>query len=257
MIQVLQKAAAILQTIQNRKDAASFTEIVTATGIHKATLSHILKTLVGIGFLEKTTNGRYAIGPQILALAEHRRRRGTLAALAEEHARALAEAIRETVTVGTLRKGERFNLAKATVEQSVSVNAELQQRPSPYETTTGRVLLAYADPKERAAIVESKGLPGDRWPEVQTRKELDRAFARIREQGMASARAADGQADTCAIPIRGPDGRVWAAIGFGAPAFRMEGEARARKVEALGWTAARMEELLALQETFQVQEIDA
>ena len=121
-----------------------FGDVQRELGIHKATLSHILKTLNELGYIERTLEGNVVIGRGLVSLARARLARESLVSLAESVAYELAETTRETVTIGQLRAGERFNLAKAVTQQTVSVDAQLEIRPSPFDTTTGRVLLAFS-----------------------------------------------------------------------------------------------------------------
>jgi len=256
LIQVLERAAAIMERV-GAGSGATFSEIQQHTGLHKATLSHILKTLHQVGFVHKTSIGTYEVGSTILALARQRLRLESMAGVAEDVARALAEEIHESVTVGVLREGERYNLAKAEVHQSVTVNARLQQRPSPYDTTTGRVLLAGLAKPEVDALWARKGAPGSAWPAVRSLADLHQALAEIRGAGCAEEVSADKEVLTIAVPVHGPDGETWAAIGFGAPSYRLGPQDREAKRSALVRAAQRMERLLSLQHGMPPQVIEA
>jgi DNA-binding IclR family transcriptional regulator len=211
-IQVLHKAAAVLDLLGS-SDAVSFTDVWRGTGLNKTTVAHLLETLQDVGYAEKTADGRYRLGPQLLDLAGRRLRRMILRELAEAHALALAGQTGGTATVATLEGGQRHKLAKATAQAGPVLDDTSERRVDLYTTATGRLLLAYADADERARALECYGWPEARWPEVTDEATLAAALAAIRQEGVAVAGAAGTEAHAVAVPVRGPDGRVWAALG--------------------------------------------
>jgi DNA-binding IclR family transcriptional regulator len=130
----------------------------------------------------------------------------------------VVEQLRETVTVGKLLGGDRFNLAKVTVDRTISVNAKVELRPSPYSTATGRVLLAFCTPAELEQTIAKHGLPEAAWDEIDTRKLLDRTLLAIRRTGYAEL--SGGDARSFAVPIRDREGKLLASIGTSIPDFR-------------------------------------
>ena len=247
MIKVLHKADGILRAV-SASDGVTATELSKALGLHKATLSHILKTLLTLGYLERDEAGRFTIGAGIAELAHARLRRERLSAIAEGIARELSEELGETVTIGLLHRGERYNLAKTVVDQSIKVDAHFEQRPSPFDTATGRILLAYASTAQLAEVIAEKGLPGERWPEADSLAKLDAALEGIRECGAAELGTGDGQAYTVAVPVFGPDRAVCAAIGVAVPSLRFDEARRKQILGSLRHAAERMGTELKLRE---------
>lgn len=239
-IKVLAKVDRILRLVGARP-GIPFGELQAATGLHKATLSNILKTLAELGYTIRSRDGGCHLGPAILELAAGERLRQALPALAEECARSVAETLRETVTVGKLLDGDRFNLAKATVDRTVSVNAHLELRPSPYDTATGRVLLAFCSPDELDQVVAKHGLPRT-W--AKTRAGLAGELAAIRTVGHAEM--VQGDAHSFAVAVRRPDGQAAASIGAAAPVYRLTDEHRTHLLATLRTAADRMAHALEL-----------
>ena len=122
MIRVLHKSATILDVIAEL-GASPHAQIARRTGLNKATLSNILKTLVEIGYVQKTAQGAFRLGEALRRLARKRAWDDTLPALADSWATALSERTGETVSVATIRNCQRIRLAKASVAQSISVDA--------------------------------------------------------------------------------------------------------------------------------------
>lgn len=211
-IQVLQKAAAVLDLLGS-SEAVSFTDVWRGAGLNKTTVAHLLETLQDVGYAEKTTDGRYRLGPQLLELAQRRLRRMVLRELAEAHALALAGKIGATATVAALEGGQRHKLAKATAQAGPVLDDTSERHVDLYTTATGRLLLAYADDHQRAQALAYYGRPGPQWPEVTEGALLAAALAAIRQAGVAVVGAVGAEGQALAVPVWGPDGRVWAALG--------------------------------------------
>jgi DNA-binding IclR family transcriptional regulator len=217
MIKVLAKTDRILRVIAERP-GLSFTELQQAMDLHKATLSNILKTLTELGYTARDADGGCHLGPAILELGSGERLRRALPKAAEESARMVVDQLRETVTVGKLLGGDRFNLAKVTVDRTISVNAKVELRPSPYSTATGRALLAFCKPADLEQTIAKHGLPGDAWDGIDRRKPLDKALQEIRQVGYAEL--SRGAARSFAVPVRDDEGKLLASIGTSIPDFR-------------------------------------
>ncbi len=244
MIKVLKRVVGVLEAV-GRETGPTFTDLRRATGLKKATLSRILSSLEELGFVERSSDRTYSVGPRLVALARSAVRREVLSGVAERHARRLAGELGELVTVGTVRHGHRYNLARATVERSIVVDARLHQRPSPYDTATGRMMLAHLSDEALEEVVRMNGLPGEGWPGVSTREELIEALERIRRAGHAAYTAPDGEAEALAVPVHGTRGDVEAAVGVSMPSYRLDEERRREVLDALRRAARAMEHELS------------
>jgi DNA-binding IclR family transcriptional regulator len=244
-IQVLQRAFAVLDVLAIRE--AGLAELAAAAGLQKTTLHNILKTLVELGAVRRTPGGGYALGPKLVELAEREFRRISLQPLAQRIADDLAAELRETVVISTLRGVERFIVGFALGPQELTVRLDVTTRRSPFDASTGRVLLAYLSEQELDRVVEHWGMPGELWREVTDRTSLDAALAEIRRTGLALHRHSQGEFQTVAAPVPGPDRRPWAAIGIRMPASRFQNGQREQVIDGLRRACGRMSDLLGFQ----------
>lgn len=245
MPQLIRKAAAVLEAV-SCDGSPNFTRIQERTGLNKSTLSRILRELEGLGFLSRSESRAYSLGPALLEIARPSLLRNAQYAVAEKYARLLAEEIGESVTVGVLRKGRRYNAAKATVDREVSVDAHLDLRPSPFDTATGRALLAWAGDEEVEEALRVNGPPAERWPGADTPEALKEALAEIRRMGRAEKTQKGAEVESFAMPVLDAEGRAAMSIGFAAPRYRLTPERRKQMLQALARTAEAMAGELAL-----------
>jgi DNA-binding IclR family transcriptional regulator len=213
MILVLQKVATILDLLKKEK-ALGLSDISRQLKIHKATLSHIMKTLESIGFVKRDEHGEYVIGPEIHALSQSSLKYGPLAGIAQMCAESLVESIREFVVVSMLYNGRRFNLARIRPERSLFVSDVHQPAPTLFNTATGRVLLAFnkkiceelkKDPEAAAELAALAGI-----------------LPKVRIEKSSTVLSDDGEALALAVPVFDRSGEAWITVGAGIPLHRYE-----------------------------------
>jgi DNA-binding IclR family transcriptional regulator len=233
MIQVLDRAFDSLELLATGD--RSLTELAEATGVQRTTLRNILRTLEERGVVGRSENARYTLGPTISRLAETRLRGAALLPIAQRAVNRLAEETGETVSSSILKDGDRYVLANAIGWRDVTVRLKTDGAHPPYDTTTGRVMLAYLPQAELERVITRHGLPDGLWEGVTSRDELNAALQTIREAGQTERTS--GETQTLAMPIFAPDGTVPAAVGIHMPASRYTAEYRRTLLDALRRTA--------------------
>jgi DNA-binding IclR family transcriptional regulator len=152
----------------------------------------------------------------------------------------LAEELREMVSVSVILDGIRYRIAHATVNQSITVDISVEARGAPYDTASGRLLMAYLDRENLRLVLKKNGFPGRRWNGIERSGALNKKLSEIRSRGLAFWRADDGQVEAVAAPVFGPDKKVWAALGVGVPSFRFRGAERVKIISALKTASEQM-----------------
>jgi len=243
MIHVLAKSAAVLGLV-SRHEPCSLSYLVGVSGIKKPTLYVILQSLAELGFLSKTAESEYRLGPKLMELAQPRREDAVLRAIAEGTAARLSEELHESVCVARVRRGERETIAQATHRQTVMVDASLSNVAAFYRNATGRVLLAFLDKRTVRKAFEREERPEDDWAHVSSPEELQAELETIRETGIAFKTSPDSQAVFAAVPAFGPGRKIQAAIGVSVPASRFKSSHRKKILERLKATGDRMSQEL-------------
>jgi DNA-binding IclR family transcriptional regulator len=90
-----------------------------------------------------------------------------------------------------------------------------------HATSSGKILLAYRSEKRRTELL-SHGMRPYTQHTVTTRRELTAQLATVHERGYAVAvEEYEIGLNAIAAPIRGHDGKVFAAVSASGPAYRL------------------------------------
>jgi IclR family acetate operon transcriptional repressor len=140
----VQRAFAVVDALAEDGRELGTNEIARRTGINPSTVSRLLATLAGAGFVEHVPeSGRYRLGLRLLQLGNAVLARLDLREVARPHLQALAEATGETATLSA--PGERDAVTVDFVQSASSVLSVARLgRPSVgHATAVGKVLLAF------------------------------------------------------------------------------------------------------------------
>ncbi|MDH7568153.1 MAG: helix-turn-helix domain-containing protein [Armatimonadota bacterium] len=237
MVQVLRRALKVLEVVsEDPVRPHGLGEIAAAAGLNAATCARILKTLVEAGYVEQVAPKKgYRLGVMPYVLASRVPLERYLVQCAQPVLANLAAETGETTLLAVLRQGRRVVVVQVEGGQAVQVRSDYLQVFDPYQTATGRLLLAHLSAPALAHTVARIGLPGNSWPEVQSAAELHEALEQLRSEEVV-VRAA-GQVVGIASPVR-QRGEVAAAVGLYLPRHRFAGEHRERILAGIR-TAAR------------------
>ena len=203
---VLDKAAVVLGALE--AGPTSLAQLVAATGLARPTAHRLAVALEHHRFVARDTQGRFVLGPRIAELA---------AAAGEDRLAVAAAPILSTLRDHTgestqlyRRQGEnRICVAVAErptgLRDTVAVGAVLSMQAG----SAAQVLLAWEDAERM-----QRGLAGARFSASTVAAVRRRGWAQSageREAGVASVSA----------PVRGPNGRVVAAVSISGPIERL------------------------------------
>lgn len=241
-------ATKVLLHIADARRPMGVTEVAKQLGLHKSSASRILATLHKVHFVEREPHtGRYLLGLGILSLAGAVLSRYQLSSAARREVEALAEATGETVTVSGWNGREAVNLDQIVGPGAVkSVSPPGRVNP-PHCTATGKVFLAYADPKTIQAVL-ARPLRKHTERTITDRKVLRKQLNVIRRQGFAlNDREFIDDVTALAAPVFQAPGFIAYAIAVTIPSFRFRGSRQEELKRALLWTARNLSALNGVQ----------
>ena len=227
---VLDKAAAILNTLE--AGPHSLAELVSATGIARPTAHRLAVALEFHRYVARDLSGRFVLGPRASELGAAAGEDRLLAAAAPALA-ALRDATGESAQLYKRQGDQRICVAVAErlsgLRDSVPVGAALTMQAG----SAAQILLAWEDSEKI-----HRGVANARFTAAQLAADRRRGWAQSvgeREAGVTSVSA----------PVRGPNGKVIAAVSISGPIERLGRQPGRVHAAAVVATAARLSEYLA------------
>lgn len=227
---VLDKAAAVLGALESGPNTLA--QLVTATGLARPTAHRLAVALEHHRLVARDMQGRFVLGPRLAELAS---------AAGEDRLLASANPVLMALRDHT---GESAQLYRRQGEQRVCVAAA--ERPmglrdsipvgsalSMLAGSAAQILLAWEEPDRL-----HRGLQGARFTATTLSAVRRRGWAQSiseREPGVASVSA----------PVRGPSGRVVAAVSISGPVERITRQPGRQHAAAVTAAANRLTDVLA------------
>lgn len=202
-------------------DHAGVSELASEIGVHKSTAFRLLGALEARGLVEQTTErGKYRLGFGLVRLSRRVNVQLDLTEQARPLTEKLARDLGESINVAVLREHFAVNVVQSHGQASVVSQNWIGQLTPLHATSSGKVLLAGLDRAERDELLDRKLERFTLHTHVEPdalRRELDQ----IVDQGHAiSLGELELGLNAVAVPVRGEDGRVLAALSASGPAYR-------------------------------------
>ena len=230
------------------------TELAQEFGVSKATIYRVLVTLERHRYVvQNPATDRYRLGPRLGLIAQSAGPRLDLATEAQPYIEQLRERTKEVVHLDVLDRNEAVVIAKLDGLQPVQVMSRVGDRGPAHCISTGKAILAYADPQALGLVVAG-GLTRYTERTHATASSLSRELARIREAGFAVNWGEwRTEARGIAAPVADSTLRVVAALGICAPSTRLTEELVSAAAPAVIDAATRLSVHLGASES----ELDA
>lgn len=229
---MLGKAMAILRTFGPTDTVLPLAELVRRTGLPKGTVHRVAGSLVDHRLLDKGPRG-YRLSGGLFELGMRAATARTLLEIAMPFLQDLYERTHETVHIGVREGHEIVYLAKLGGHRQAASPSRTGGRMPLHCTAIGKVLLAYAEPEVRRAVLAGpleRRTPRSIVAPGLLRKQLDAVL----ETGVAFENEESRIGLRCVgAPVLDPEGReALAAISVAGPISRFSPEAHATAVRA-------------------------
>jgi DNA-binding IclR family transcriptional regulator len=220
---------------------AGVSELAAEIGVHKSTAFRLLGALEARELVEQTAErGKYRLAFGLVRLA----RRVNVSMELTEQARVLTDRlsskIGESINVAVLREHFAVNVVQSRGNASVVSQNWIGQLTPLHATSSGKILLAHLSQQERTELI---GPVLERFtPNTITDLAiLEDELVDAVEKGYATTFGElEVGLNAVAVPVRGEDGKVIAALSSSGPAYRMTPE---RIRDILGEVQVTAEEL--------------
>jgi DNA-binding IclR family transcriptional regulator len=238
----VERALNILESVAQRREGLSNSEISRKLAIPKSSASYILRTLERRGYLRREgETGRYRLGLKILSLGGDAQSNLDIADVALPSMRSLVERVHLTSHLAVLDQGEAVYIEKVEAPGFFKVNTWVGRRMYLHSTSVGKVLLAWLPRQEMEALVRLQGMKKRTPKTITTVSRLLADLELVREQGYAVDDEENSTGARClGAPIHDAMGNVTAALGVSGTLTQVDEENLSRIADALKESARRI-----------------
>jgi DNA-binding IclR family transcriptional regulator len=228
-IGVLDRSVRVLDAIE--AGARTFTDVVEATGLTRATAHRLIRGLEEHGFLVFLGGQGYRLGPRLVRLASTAMRELPLREIAHPVLERLAQTTGESAQLFVRRGDVRVCVDAVESDNElrtiVSVGAELPL----WAGSAGKVFLAWMEEPERSLLIShARRLTRD----TPVGEILERDLGLVERRGWASSAGERQPAvGSVSAPIHGPYGVLVGAVSISGPVNRI-----GRRKTAQRWAPA-------------------
>ncbi|WP_194409835.1 IclR family transcriptional regulator [Microbacterium cremeum] len=214
---VLHRHLRVLESFDAWHPFLTLSEIADAAGLARSSAHRLIGELEAEGLLERLPDRTYRLGVRLWEFASRTPGAVGLREIARPWLGSVHERVRQHTQLAVLSGRDVLFIDRLSTRDAV-VNATLIGGRIPlHASSSGLVLLAHAEPDLVDAVVE-RGLRVYTDRTIRTEGELRARLSQVREDGYALA---DGhihpESRGIAVPVTGPGGTVYAAIGVVLP----------------------------------------
>ena len=245
-VQSVERAIAILKAFSQEKPERGVNELSRELGLHKSTVSRLVRTLEHGGLLSRNPETeRYRLGIDLIGLAAQVVSYMNVREVARPFLRELSMICQETVNLSVMDAGQVVNLEQFVPHARRIKNiGRVGRRMPAHCTAAGKVLLAYLPQDELDQILQA-GLEQFTCHTITDPEILRAAVVRVREQGYAAVcEELEEGLNVVAAPIRDHTGQVVASVSVAGPAYRVTPQVFPDLAARLKDAAARISEQL-------------
>jgi DNA-binding IclR family transcriptional regulator len=224
-LQSVERAITILKSFSLERPERGVGELSRELGLHKSTVSRLMKTLEQGGLLSREPEGkRYRLGLDLIGLAAQVISYTDVREVARPLLRRLADDCQESVNLVILDGEQVVNLEQfVPPKRQVKNIGRVGRRMPALRTAAGKVLLAYL-PEDRLDrfLQAGYGQPPCSASDHAGLNALCGELALVRERGYAIAQEElERGLNAVAAPILDHTGQVVAAASIAGPAYRL------------------------------------
>lgn len=225
-IQVLERAMRLLDALARQSDPVPLKDLAAATGLHASTAHRILNDLAVGRYVERIDSGMYQLGMRLLELGSLVKGRLNVRDVALEPMRELHRITGQTINLSVQQGDEIVYIERAWSERSgMQVVRAIGGRAPLHLTSTGKLFLSVAEPRQVRAYAVRTGLAGNTRNSITQVDQLERDLALVRRHGYSRDNEELELGVRCiAAGVYDDAGKLQAGLSISAPSERMRDE---------------------------------
>ena len=241
------KGIVILEALAALQQPATLAQLMQITGMPKASLHRTLAIFEEAGLVAREPGGRtYAPGNRLSSLAIATLTHDTVSAIRHSILRKLVADLGETCNLAVLKRGELFYLDRVEANWALRLHLPPGTVLPPHCSASGKLLLAFKTPEERARLLENLPLEKFTHRTITDLDLLESELERIVSTGYAIDNEEYVLGVSCvAVPVRDAEGEVVAAIAVHAATARLPLNQAMEHIPMLKEASARISQTLS------------
>lgn len=212
-VQSLERGLSVILAFADHHPRLSLSDVARATGLSRPTVRRLLLTLQSLGYVR--ADGRsFALTPRVLALGYAYLNSLDLTAIAQPVMERIVSEAQLACTLATLDGSDVVYVSRHTARRTTSITLAIGTRLPAYASAMGQVLLSDLTEADLARYLDQADLAPLTSRTLTTETTLVERLTRVRTQGWAVVdQELEEGIRSLAVPVRGTDGRVFAALG--------------------------------------------
>lgn len=242
-VQAVDRALDVLDCMGGVGRPLGVSDIARRTGHSKATVHHVLSTLLSRRYvMQDPYTSLYRLGWALYELGSSVVRDVEFTKAARPFLDLLAAETGESILLGILDDDAVLYLDRGESPSGLPMVANAGRRGALHATASGKVLLAFSSDAQLVERVLSKPLPKLTRSTVTDPAALRRQLATVRQRGYATCRQ-EREVGLCsiAVPLRNYTGLVVGSLALASPATRLTNASMPRYLKSLRATAHEIE----------------
>ncbi|WP_166850101.1 IclR family transcriptional regulator [Isoptericola sp. BMS4] len=242
--QTLARGLAVVGAVARGHDRLR--DVVAATGVGRSTTHRLLQLLVGAGYLRRSGEGRYSLGPVLIELGYQALQENPVTVAAAPVLRDLAARVHATVHLAVEDRGQVLYLDKLPGPDGAAMRSVVGHRMPLTRTGIGKALLLDSPGRWRERFTAERRAADPPAPDVLTPDGFVAVMSEAARRGVAYDLEENEAGILCvAAPVRDATGAVAAAISVSAARPSMPPERLDALAPVVLRAARRIEEGLA------------
>ncbi|OLT48522.1 IclR family transcriptional regulator [Saccharomonospora sp. CUA-673] len=241
-VQSLERGLAVIRTFGADTPQRTLSEVAKETGLTRAAARRFLLTLADLGYV-RSDGKHFSLTAKVLELGYAFLSSLSLPQLAQPHLEWLSGEVSESSSMSVLEGTDIAYVARVAVSRIMAVTISVGTRFPAHATSMGHVLLAGLSDEDLAGYLDAATFHRFTDRTTDSAAALRAELSAVREQGYAlvDQELEDGLR-SIAVPVRGSDGRVAAAVNLSTHASRTTpDQMRRRLLPPLQEAARRIE----------------
>lgn len=213
-VQSLERGLSVILAFADHHPRLSLSEVAAAAGLSRPTARRLLITLESLGYVR--ADGRsFSLTPRVLALGYAYLNSLDLTAIAQPVMERIVSEVQEACTLATLDGHDVVYVSRHGVRRTSNLSLAIGTHLPAYASAMGHVLLADLSSTDLRGFFDGAELVPLTSRTLTTEKSLTDRLRQVRTQGWAVVdQELEEGTRSIAVPVRGGDGTVFAALGL-------------------------------------------